>query len=67
MTAYDVTDAGGRFMAVLYLDFFPRASKNSGAWMTEFRGTKRVDGEETRPLVSLVMNLRSRPKRPPRC
>ena len=57
VTAYDVTDAEGRFMAVLYLDFFPRASKNSGAWMTEFRGTKCVDGKETRPLVSLVMNF----------
>ena len=57
VTAYDVTDADGRFMAVLYLDFFPRASKRSGAWMTEFRGTKIEDGKETRPLVSLVMNF----------
>ena len=57
VTAYDVTDADGRFMAVLYLDFFPRESKRSGAWMTEFRGTKIEDGAETRPLVSLVMNF----------
>ena len=58
VTAYDVTDADGRFMAVLYLDFFPRESKRSGAWMTEFRGTSRTaDGVETRPLVSLVMNF----------
>ena len=57
VTAYDVTDADGRFMAVLYLDFFPRASKRSGAWMTEFRGTKIEDGKATRPLVSLVMNF----------
>ncbi|MEG2239983.1 MAG: M3 family metallopeptidase [Alistipes sp.] len=57
VTAYDVTDANGKFMAVLYLDFFPRASKRAGAWMTEFRGTKIVDKVETRPLVSLVMNF----------
>ena len=57
VTAYDVTDADGRFMAVLYLDFFPRESKRSGAWMTEFHGTKIEDGKETRPLVSLVMNF----------
>ncbi len=57
VTAYDVTDDKGRFMAVLYLDFFPRASKRAGAWMTEFRGTKIVDGVESRPLVSLVMNF----------
>ena len=57
VTAYDVTDENGRFMAVLYLDFFPRESKRSGAWMTEFRGTKIEDGKEIRPLVSLVMNF----------
>ncbi len=55
--AYEVKDANGEFLSVLYLDFFPRASKRSGAWMTEFRGTKVVDGVETRPLVSLVMNF----------
>lgn len=57
VTAYDVTDEKGRMMAVLYLDFFPRASKRAGAWMTEYRGMKTVDGVETRPLVSLVMNF----------
>ena len=57
VTAYEVTDEKGRMMAVLYLDFFPRASKRAGAWMTEYRGTKTVDGVETRPLVSLVMNF----------
>ena len=57
VTAYEVTDAKGDFVAVLYLDFFPRASKRAGAWMTEFRGSKVVEGVETRPLVSLVMNF----------
>lgn len=54
--AYEVYDKDA-LLAVLYLDFFPRESKRSGAWMTEFRGTKVVDGVETRPLVSLVMNF----------
>ena len=54
--AYEVYDKKD-LLAVLYLDFFPRASKSSGAWMTEFRGAKVVDGKETRPLVSLVMNF----------
>ena len=56
-TVYEVTDKDGRFMAVLYLDFHPRATKRAGAWMTDFRGSKIVDGVETRPLVSLVMNF----------
>lgn len=54
---YDVKDRNGRHMALFYVDFFPRASKRSGAWMTEFRGLKQKDGEEIRPLVSLVTNF----------
>ena len=57
VTAYEVTDKDGSFLAVLYLDPHPRASKRAGVWMTEFRGTKVVDGKETRPLISLVMNF----------
>lgn len=55
--AYEVKDNNGEFLSVLYLDFFPRESKRSGAWMTEFRGAKIIEGEEIRPLVSLVMNF----------
>ena len=57
VTAYEVKDGNGKFMAVLYLDFFPRESKRAGAWMTEFRGAEIVEGKEVRPLVSLVMNF----------
>ncbi len=57
VTAYEVKDNNGEHLAVLYLDFFPRESKRSGAWMTEFRGTSVENGKEVRPLVSLVMNF----------
>ena len=56
-TVYEVKDANDKLMAILYLDFFPRESKRAGAWMTEFRGVKTVDGVEQRPLVQLVMNF----------
>ena len=56
-TVYEVKNAEGEVMAILYLDFFPRASKRAGAWMTEFRGVKVVNGVEQRPLVQLVMNF----------
>ena len=56
-TVYEVRDANGELMAILYLDFFPRESKRQGAWMTEFRGVKVTDGVEQRPLVQLVMNF----------
>ena len=55
--AYDVTDAGGRHLAVFYADFFPREGKRGGAWMTEFRGQSIRDGVEERPLVSIVTNF----------
>lgn len=55
--AFNVTDADGRFMALLYIDYFPRESKRSGAWMTDFRGASIENGEEERPFVSLVTNF----------
>ena len=49
---------GEQFMAVLYLDFHPRSTKRSGAWMTEFRDQHYdADGRDVRPWVSLVMNF----------
>ena len=57
MQAYEVFDKNGRFMSVLYLDFFPRETKRGGAWMTSFRDNYIIDGKETRPLVSMVMNF----------
>ena len=53
VTVYEVSEATGEHLAVLYLDFFPRDSKRAGAWMTEFRGAEG----DIRPLVSLVMNF----------
>ena len=54
---YDVTDADGKHLALFYADFFPRASKRGGAWMTEFRGQSIINGVEERPLISIVTNF----------
>lgn len=54
---YEMQDELNRHMAVFYADFFPRAGKRNGAWMTTFRGQKKVDGQEVRPLVSNVCNF----------
>ena len=53
VTVYEVSEENGKHLSILYLDFFPRDSKRSGAWMTEFRGAEG----DIRPLVSLVMNF----------
>lgn len=58
VVAYDVIDKDGSFLALLYADFHPRATKRSGAWMTEFKGEWRdKDGKRSAPVVSIVMNL----------
>ncbi len=56
--AYEVFDKDGSYLAVLYTDFHPRKGKQGGAWMTEFKG-QWIDhkGNNSRPHVSLVMNL----------
>lgn len=55
---YDVTDEDGRAVGMLYVDFFPRATKQSGAWMTSFREQYvDDDGNDVRPLVTLTMNF----------
>lgn len=51
--AYDVIDSDGTYLAVLYTDFFPRATKQGGAWMTSFLD----QDENNRPHVSIVMNF----------
>ena len=54
---YEVKDADGRHLALFYADFFPRASKRGGAWMTAFREQSIQNGVEYRPFISIVCNF----------
>ncbi len=55
--AYEVMD-GGEVIGILYMDFFPRESKRSGAWMTEFRGQKMSrEGKNVIPIIQVVCNF----------
>ena len=54
---YEVSDADGRHLALFYADFFPRATKRSGAWMTSFREQSIKNGVERRPFISIVTNF----------
>ena len=57
--AWEVRDEDDSFLAVLYTDFFPRPSKQSGAWMTNYK-EQWIDKEtqqDSRPVVSVVMNF----------
>lgn len=56
--AFEVTDANGDYIGVIFTDFFPRESKRPGAWMTEFKPQwTGDDGADSRPHVSIVMNF----------
>lgn len=55
--AYDVLDKDGSYLAVIYTDFFPRAGKRSGAWMTNYKEQYVKDGVDSRPHVSITMNF----------
>lgn len=55
--AYEVQEADGSTLAILYMDFFPRESKRSGAWMTSFRKQYKQDGENVLPVIQVVCNF----------
>jgi peptidyl-dipeptidase Dcp len=55
--AFEVFDKDGSYLAVLYADFHPRETKQSGAWMTEYKNQWKRDGENSRPHVSITMNF----------
>jgi len=54
---YEVFDADGKFLAVLYTDFHPRAGKQGGAWMNDFKGQWKENGVDSRPHITIVMNF----------
>ncbi len=54
---FEVKDADGSHIGVLYVDYFPRASKQEGAWMSPFRKQRRRDGRNIRPVIVNVGNF----------
>ncbi|KUK58178.1 MAG: peptidyl-dipeptidase, partial [Bacteroidetes bacterium 38_7] len=54
---YEVKDADGSHLGLLYLDYYPRAEKRVGAWCTEFRSAGWENGERVSPIVSIVYNI----------
>lgn len=59
-SAYEVKEANGDHVGILYLDFHPRASKRGGAWMTSYRQQSTENGQRIHPVISIVCNF-SRP------
>ncbi|MGE0612667.1 MAG: M3 family metallopeptidase [Hyphomicrobiales bacterium] len=54
--AWDVRDADGGHVGLFLGDYFARASKRSGAWMSAYRAQEKLDGE-VRPVIVNVMSF----------
>jgi len=55
---YKVTDENSNYLALFYTDFFPRAGKRNGAWMTSYKEQYRDEqGNDSRPHISIVCNF----------
>ncbi len=55
---FEVHDADGSYLGLLYTDFFPRDGKQSGAWMNNLQEQYHLpDGTDHRPHIVLVMNF----------
>jgi peptidyl-dipeptidase Dcp len=54
---YKVTDPNGNLVSIFYADFFPRAGKRNGAWMTSYKPQYVKNGENSRPHISIVCNF----------
>lgn len=57
VTAYEVFDENGKFLAVYYADFHPRDGKRGGAWMNDFQPQYMVGKKDHRPHIVNVMNF----------
>ncbi|HLT33389.1 MAG TPA: M3 family metallopeptidase [Aquaticitalea sp.] len=54
---YKVTHENDELVSIFYADFFPRAGKRNGAWMTSYKPQSIQKGENDRPHISIVCNF----------
>jgi len=54
---FEVKEADGSHLGILYLDYFPRAGKSGGAWCTGFQSAGWENGKKVDPIVSIVTNF----------
>jgi peptidyl-dipeptidase Dcp len=55
--AFEVKEADGSHLGVLYMDFHPRPGKQQGAWCGTYRAHHIPDGKEVNPVVTMVGNF----------
>jgi peptidyl-dipeptidase Dcp len=48
---FEVKEAAGDLVGILYVDYFPRESKRGGAWMGAYRDEMKKDGKRVAPVI----------------
>ena len=56
-TAFEVKEANGNHLGVLYMDIFPRESKEGGAWCDSYRSYSIQNGKPVTPVITVVCNF----------
>lgn len=54
---FELQEADGRHIGILFTDYFPRSSKRGGAWMNDFRGQYKKENEIITPIIVNVGNF----------
>ena len=54
---YEVKEANGDHLGVLYLDYYPRDGKRGGAWCTDFQSAGWEKGKKVDPVISVTCNF----------
>ncbi len=57
VNVFEVKDADGSHIGILYTDYFPRASKRGGAWMNNYREQYKIGDKDIRPIICNVGNF----------
>ena len=55
--AFEVQESNGKHIGILFMDFHPRDSKRSGAWMSSYRKQSYNDGKMVTPIITNVLNF----------
>ncbi|PJB16051.1 MAG: peptidase M3 [Flavobacteriales bacterium CG_4_9_14_3_um_filter_32_8] len=55
--AFEVQESNGKHIGILFMDFHPRDSKRSGAWMSSYRKQSYKEGEMVTPIITNVLNF----------
>ncbi len=49
---FEVKEADGSHVGILYTDYYPRESKRGGAWMNAFQKQSRLGGVDVYPIIT---------------